>query len=171
MKGRSSASPQLTKEANVRFVHTKYMLVDPLGERPVVVTGSANFSEASTNANNENMVVIRQDQRVADIYVGEFMRLYSHYGLPRSGGHIPVAKHRHAVAAQLPRAQRYLAGRLLQGGQPAPSAAAVLCGAVKLRVAEGVRKSATQRQTRRSTIFRPERKLDILPAFSAAPTS
>jgi phosphatidylserine/phosphatidylglycerophosphate/cardiolipin synthase-like enzyme len=79
MKGRSSASPHLTKEANVRFVHTKYMLVDPLGERPVVVTGSANFSEASTNANNENMVVIRQDQRVADIYVGEFMRLYSHY--------------------------------------------------------------------------------------------
>ena len=56
-----------------------YMLVDPLGDTPVVVTGSANFSEASTNTNNENMVVIRNDPRVADIYVGEFMRLYSHY--------------------------------------------------------------------------------------------
>jgi phosphatidylserine/phosphatidylglycerophosphate/cardiolipin synthase-like enzyme len=70
---------QLTKEANVRYIHTKYMLIDPLGKKPVVVTGSANFSEASTNANDENMVVIRNDQRTADIYVGEFMRLYSHY--------------------------------------------------------------------------------------------
>jgi phosphatidylserine/phosphatidylglycerophosphate/cardiolipin synthase-like enzyme len=70
---------QLTKEANVRYIHTKYMLVDPLSDQPIVVTGSANFSEASTNANNENMVVIRNDKRVADIYLGEFMRLYSHY--------------------------------------------------------------------------------------------
>ncbi len=70
---------QLTKEANVRWIHTKYMLLDPLSDEPMVVTGSANFSEASTNANNENMVVIRNDQRVADIYLGEFMRLYSHY--------------------------------------------------------------------------------------------
>jgi hypothetical protein len=70
---------QLTAEAHVRYIHTKFMLVDPLGTAPVVVTGSANFSEASTNANNENMVVVRSDRRVADIYVGEFMRLHSHY--------------------------------------------------------------------------------------------
>ncbi len=70
---------KLTREAFVRYVHTKYMLVDPLGDEPVVVTGSANFSEASTNANNENMIVIRNDQRAADIYLGEFMRMYSHY--------------------------------------------------------------------------------------------
>ncbi len=69
----------LTAEANVRYIHTKYMLVDPLGKNPIVVTGSANFSEASTNGNNENMVVIRNDRRAADIYTGEFMRLYSHY--------------------------------------------------------------------------------------------
>ncbi len=65
--------------SNVQWVHSKYMLVDPLGNTPVVVTGSANFSEPSTNANNENMLVIRGDTRVADIYLGEFMRLYSHY--------------------------------------------------------------------------------------------
>ena len=70
---------QLMKKANVRWIHTKYMLVDPLGEAPVVVTGSANFSEASTNANDENMLVIRGDKRVADIYLGEFIRLFSHY--------------------------------------------------------------------------------------------
>jgi phosphatidylserine/phosphatidylglycerophosphate/cardiolipin synthase-like enzyme len=66
-------------KANVYWVHTKYMLVDPLGDKPIVVLGSANFSGASTTTNHENMLVIRNDRRVADIYLGEFMRLYSHY--------------------------------------------------------------------------------------------
>lgn len=69
----------LSSEANVLYVHTKFMIVDPLGDAPIVVSGSANFSDASTNANEENMVVIRGSKRVADIYFGEFMRSYSHY--------------------------------------------------------------------------------------------
>ncbi len=44
-----------------------------------MVTGSANFSEASTNDNDENMLIIRGDQRVADIYFTEFNRLFYHY--------------------------------------------------------------------------------------------
>src|SRR5262249_46849793 len=64
---------------NVRYLHTKYMLVDPLGANPLVVSGSANFSAASTTDNDENMLIIRGDQRVADIYLGEFMRLYRHF--------------------------------------------------------------------------------------------
>lgn len=69
--------PGLTQ--GVQWIHTKFMLVDPLSAEPVVVTGSANFSDASTNENNENMLVIRGDERVADIYLGEYMRLFSHY--------------------------------------------------------------------------------------------
>jgi phosphatidylserine/phosphatidylglycerophosphate/cardiolipin synthase-like enzyme len=64
---------------NVRYLHTKYMLVDPLGANPLVVSGSANFSEASTTNNDENMLIIRGNSRVADIYLGEFMRLYRHF--------------------------------------------------------------------------------------------
>jgi len=64
---------------NVRYLHTKYMLVDPLGANPLVVCGSANFSEASTTNNDENMLVVRGNPRVADIYLGEFMRLYRHF--------------------------------------------------------------------------------------------
>ena len=64
---------------NVRFTHTKYMLIDPLGDDPVVISGSANFSDASTLSNDENMLVIRGDSRVARIYLGEFMRLWQHY--------------------------------------------------------------------------------------------
>ena len=63
---------------HVKYIHTKYMLTDPLGPNPVVITGSANFSEASSDENDENMLVIRGNARVADIYLGEFMRLWSH---------------------------------------------------------------------------------------------
>ena len=64
---------------NVNWVHTKFMLIDPLGNQPITLTGSANFSEASVNTNDENMVLIRGDKRVADIYFGEFMRVFAHH--------------------------------------------------------------------------------------------
>lgn len=69
----------VSAKENVRWVHTKFMLVDPLSDDPVTITGSANFSEASVDTNHENMLVIRGDTRVADIYLGEFMRQFSSY--------------------------------------------------------------------------------------------
>jgi phosphatidylserine/phosphatidylglycerophosphate/cardiolipin synthase-like enzyme len=62
-----------------RYIHNKFMLVDPLGDDPLVVTGSANFSKPSQRINDENMLVIRGDRRVADIYFGEFMRVFDHH--------------------------------------------------------------------------------------------
>lgn len=64
---------------HVKYVHTKYMLIDPLGSDPVVITGSANFSDASTKNNDENMLVIRGSKYAADVYLSEFMRLFMHY--------------------------------------------------------------------------------------------
>jgi phosphatidylserine/phosphatidylglycerophosphate/cardiolipin synthase-like enzyme len=64
---------------HVSYIHSKFLLRDPLGADPVVVTGSANFSDASTQENDENMLVIRGDTRVADIYFTEFNRLFNHY--------------------------------------------------------------------------------------------
>jgi phosphatidylserine/phosphatidylglycerophosphate/cardiolipin synthase-like enzyme len=69
---------------NVKYVHNKFMLVDPLSPRPVVVAGSANFSDASIRSNDENMVVVVGNKRVADVYLGEFMRLYSHHAFRES---------------------------------------------------------------------------------------
>lgn len=69
---------------NVQYVHNKFMLIDPLGDDPIVVSGSANFSKASTVDNDENMVVIRGNTRVADIYLGEFMRLWNHHAFRES---------------------------------------------------------------------------------------
>ena len=64
---------------HARYIHTKYMLVDPFGEDPVIITGSANFSDASTRDNDENMLVIRGEKAIADIYSTEFFRLWNHY--------------------------------------------------------------------------------------------
>ena len=91
----------------VHWVHTKFMLVDPLSRNPVVVIGSANFSEASTNENNENMLVIRGDTRVADIYLGEYMRVRDHYGFREM-----VAKQQEGL---------WKAGRDLSGLEESPS--------------------------------------------------
>jgi hypothetical protein len=73
---------------NVNWVHTKFMLIDPLGARPVTLTGSANWSEPSVNDNDEHLIVIRGDKRVADIYFGEFMRIFAHHRFRES-----VARH------------------------------------------------------------------------------
>lgn len=79
---------QWAKETNARFlqlnnhvsyIHSKFLLRDPLSTDPIVVTGSANFSDNSTNENDENMIIIRGDQRVADIYFTEFNRIFNHY--------------------------------------------------------------------------------------------
>jgi hypothetical protein len=60
------------------YIHDKFIVIDPLGSDPVVITGTANFSRPSQANNDENMLVIRGDKRVADIYFGEFMRVFDH---------------------------------------------------------------------------------------------
>jgi phosphatidylserine/phosphatidylglycerophosphate/cardiolipin synthase-like enzyme len=66
-------------EGFVFFVHTKFLLIDPLSEDPLVCSGSANFSSNSLLQNDENMMLIRGNRRVADIYMTEFDRLFRHF--------------------------------------------------------------------------------------------
>ncbi|UFS77027.1 phospholipase D-like domain-containing protein [Tardiphaga sp. 37S4] len=71
---------ELTRdEGNIFFVHTKYLLIDPLSDDPLICTGSANFSGGSLTTNDENMILIRGSTRVADIYMTEFDRLFRHF--------------------------------------------------------------------------------------------
>lgn len=63
----------------VIYIHSKFLIQDPLGNDPLIVTGSANFSPPSTTGNDENMMIIRGNNRVADIYFTEFNRLFNHY--------------------------------------------------------------------------------------------
>lgn len=64
---------------HVAYIHSKFLLKDPLSLDPIVVTGSANFSDDSQKEGDENMIIIRGDKRVADIYFTEFNRLFNHY--------------------------------------------------------------------------------------------
>ena len=65
--------------AGILYVHNKFFLIDPLSDKPVVVTGSANFSANSIQNNDENSILIKGDCRVADIYLTEFDRLFVHF--------------------------------------------------------------------------------------------
>ena len=76
---RETNARMLGLNTHVAYVHSKFLLADPLGKNPIVVSGSANFSDASTNDNDENMLLIQGDTRAADIYFTEFNRLWNHY--------------------------------------------------------------------------------------------
>ena len=66
-------------EGNVFYIHTKILLNNPLSDDPLVISGSANFSKNSLVNNDENMLLIRGDTRVADIYMTEFDRIFRHF--------------------------------------------------------------------------------------------
>jgi phosphatidylserine/phosphatidylglycerophosphate/cardiolipin synthase-like enzyme len=76
----------------VFFVHTKFVLIDPLSDDPLVCSGSANFSSGSLLQNDENMLLIRGDTRVADIYITEFDRIFRHFYFRDIANELAAAK-------------------------------------------------------------------------------
>jgi phosphatidylserine/phosphatidylglycerophosphate/cardiolipin synthase-like enzyme len=68
-----------TNSGHVFFVHAKVLLIDPLSDDPLVCSGSANFSKNSLIANDENMLLIRGNTRIADIYMTEIDRIFRHF--------------------------------------------------------------------------------------------
>jgi phosphatidylserine/phosphatidylglycerophosphate/cardiolipin synthase-like enzyme len=73
----------LTKELGRRgftpLVHHKFIIIDYGSPECAVITGSANYSNNSSNNNDENTLVVHRDQRIAQMYLGEFHRVYEHY--------------------------------------------------------------------------------------------
>jgi phosphatidylserine/phosphatidylglycerophosphate/cardiolipin synthase-like enzyme len=60
-------------------VHAKTIVVDPWGENPKVLIGSANFSEPSCVDNDENALLVVGDKRLAAVMATEFLRMFDHY--------------------------------------------------------------------------------------------
>ncbi len=119
---------QWTKEkltgfnVRVRYIHTKFLIIDPLTKDPIVISGSANFSKASTKNNDENMLIIRGNERVADIYLGEFMRLFNHFYFRYHAGRIKnsmnTAQKKHAFLFENPSwTNRYYKGNSIKTKQ------------------------------------------------------
>ena len=65
---------------NIGFaiVHSKIIVIDPMGEKPVVVTGSHNFSAAATSKNDENLVIV-QEIAAGRAYASHIQAVYDHY--------------------------------------------------------------------------------------------
>ena len=60
-------------------IHAKTLVIDPWGDNPAVLIGSANFSKPSCTNNDENTLLFRGDKRIAAMVATEFLRMYEHY--------------------------------------------------------------------------------------------
>jgi PLD-like domain len=67
--------------SNIGFaiVHSKVLVIDPNGKKPVVVTGSHNFSASASTKNDENLVIIEGNAALAQAYAVDIQSLYDHY--------------------------------------------------------------------------------------------
>ena len=61
------------------IVHSKVLVIDALGDSPVVVTGSHNFSTPASKSNDENFVIVRGHKKLAIAYATYVMSVYQHY--------------------------------------------------------------------------------------------
>lgn len=60
-------------------VHTKAIAIDVTSDIPLIISGSHNLSTNASDKNDENYMIIRRDQDIADVYLCEIMRIYDHY--------------------------------------------------------------------------------------------
>jgi phosphatidylserine/phosphatidylglycerophosphate/cardiolipin synthase-like enzyme len=61
------------------MVHSKVILVDPLGPAPVVLTGSHNLGPKASGTNDENLLLIRHAPGLAAAYATNIMAIYNQY--------------------------------------------------------------------------------------------
>ncbi|MGK2925137.1 MAG: phospholipase D-like domain-containing protein [Lysobacterales bacterium] len=60
-------------------VHTKAIAIDVTSDIPLIISGSHNLSTNASDKNDENYMIVRRDQDIADVYLCEIMRIYDHY--------------------------------------------------------------------------------------------
>jgi phosphatidylserine/phosphatidylglycerophosphate/cardiolipin synthase-like enzyme len=61
------------------MVHSKVVLVDPLSDHPVLLTGSHNLGPKASSVNDENLLIIRDALGVAAAYATNIMAIYNQY--------------------------------------------------------------------------------------------
>lgn len=62
------------------IIHDKVIVIDPLSEKDgVVITGSHNLGFRASSNNDENMLIIRGSQAIAQAYAMHVMDVFEHY--------------------------------------------------------------------------------------------
>lgn len=64
------------------ITHSKVIVIDPFGAKPVVITGSHNLSASASKKNDENLLVIENCPELARAYAVNCMSVYQHYRFP-----------------------------------------------------------------------------------------
>jgi phosphatidylserine/phosphatidylglycerophosphate/cardiolipin synthase-like enzyme len=60
------------------IVHSKLIVIDPF-TKPVVITGSHNFSGNASTSNDDNFVIVRDNPELAASFAAHIMGVYDHY--------------------------------------------------------------------------------------------
>lgn len=60
------------------IIHSKVIVIDPF-TKPVVITGSHNFSQAASSKNDENLLIVEGNKGLAERYAVHIMGAYQHY--------------------------------------------------------------------------------------------
>jgi len=81
LKGNNSLIPQLHEagipvrlETRYAAAHNKILLIDAEGDRPVIITGSYNFTFSAQARNAENLLILRGNRALAQAYLANWQR-------------------------------------------------------------------------------------------------
>lgn len=74
------------------MVHSKVVLVDAFGAKPVLMTGSHNLGPKASGTNDENFLIIRDAPGLAAAYAANIMAIYNQYRWRFRRSAQPVAK-------------------------------------------------------------------------------
>lgn len=69
-----SAGIDVRLETRYASAHNKIMLIDVEGTRPVIITGSYNFTYSAQARNAENMLILRDNPALAHAYLSNWLR-------------------------------------------------------------------------------------------------
>jgi len=60
-------------------VHSKVIVIDPFGEKPVVMTGSHNMGHKASTANDDNLMIVEGNAPLAAAYAANIIAIYQNY--------------------------------------------------------------------------------------------
>jgi phosphatidylserine/phosphatidylglycerophosphate/cardiolipin synthase-like enzyme len=61
------------------IIHDKIVVIDPFSDDCVVITGSHNLGFRASYNNDENLLIIRKNKKLAAAYASHVMDVYDHY--------------------------------------------------------------------------------------------
>ncbi len=65
--------------AGFAIIHDKVMVIDPFSDDCIVITGSHNLGHKASFDNDENLVIVKGNRRLAQAYTTHILDVYDHF--------------------------------------------------------------------------------------------